>query len=133
MAKIIIQKGNLGRDAELKKTRNGEDVLSFPVGASQGYGDSKKTNWFRCTIFGKRAISLAPYLVKGTTVGVVGEFETDEYEGKAQYKIVVDPNGIELLSRADNAPKPLSSHNVAKSNGYQPQPFDDDLEDSVPF
>lgn len=130
MAKIIIQKGNLGRDAELKKTRNGEDVLSFPVGASQGYGDSKKTNWYRCTIFGKRAVALAPYLVKGATVGVVGEFETDEYEGKTQFKIIVDPNGLELLSRADNAPKPMSQHNIAKGNGYQP---DEDLEDEVPF
>jgi single-strand DNA-binding protein len=133
MAKIIIQKCNLGRDAELKKTKNGDDVLTFPVGASQGHGDNKKTNWFRCSVWGKRAVSLAPYLVKGTSVGVIGELEIDEYEGKTQHKISVDPNGLEIFPRQDGGERKPTAHDKAKANGYQRQPFDDDLSDEVPF
>ena len=38
MQKLFIT-GGLGRDAELKQAKAGEDVLTFPVGVSQGYGD----------------------------------------------------------------------------------------------
>ena len=122
--------GGLGRDGELKTTKAGEDVLTFPVGVSQGFGDSKTTNWYRCSMWGKRARNLQQYLLKGAKVAVAGSLQIGEYEGKTQLNITVDE--VEFMSRADNQ-KPLSSHNVAKSNGYQPQPMDDDLSDEVPF
>lgn len=125
MTKVTILKGNLGRDAELKKTRTNEDVLSFPVGTSQGHGDRKKTIWYRCAVWGKRAVSLAPYLTKGTMVGITGELEIDEYEGKTQHKIAVDPNGVEILSRPENAQRQPTAHDRAKANGYQPDNLDD--------
>lgn len=129
MQKITIT-GGLGRDGELKTTKAGEDVLTFPVGVSQGFGDSKTTNWYRCSMWGKRARNLQQYLLKGAKVAVAGSLQIGEYEGKTQLNITVDE--VEFMSRADNQ-KPLSSHNVAKSNGYQPQPLDDDLSDEVPF
>ena len=129
MQKLLIT-GALGRDGELKTTKAGEDVLTFPVGVSQGFGDSKTTNWYRCSMWGKRARNLQQYLLKGAKVAVAGSLQIGEYEGKTQLNITVDE--VEFMSRADNQ-KPLSSRNVAKSNGYQPQPLDDDLSDEVPF
>lgn len=128
MQKITVTKANLGRDAELKRTKNGDDVLSFPIGATQGYGDNKKTNWYRCSVWGKRATALHPYLLKGTMVNISGELEIDEYEGKTQLKIAVDPNGVDILSKSDASParKP-TEHDKAKQNGYQPDPLDDDF------
>lgn len=125
MQKITIT-GGLGRDAELKQTKAGEDVLSFPVGVSQGFGDAKTTNWYRCSLWGKRARNLQQYLLKGAKVAVAGSLQLGEYEGKTQLNITVDE--VEFMSRADNQ-KPLDSHNVAKGNGYQPQPLDDDLDE----
>ena len=82
--------GGLGRDAELKSTQSGDDILSFSVGSSQGYGDKKTTNWFRCTVWGKRGRSIAQYLTKGTKVTVQGELSIGSYDGKAQYDIRVN-------------------------------------------
>lgn len=131
MQKITVTKANLGRDAELKRTKNGDDVLSFPIGATQGYGDNKKTNWYRCSVWGKRATALQPYLLKGTMVNISGELEVDEYEGKTQLKIAVDPNGVDILSKSDAAPaRKQTDHDKAKQNGYQ---RDDYLEDEAPF
>lgn len=127
---IIVFTGALGRDAELKRTKAGDEVLSFPVGVTQGYGDSKSTNWYRCSVWGKRAVNLQQFLLKGVKVTVAGQLKVGDYEGKTQFN--VDVTEVEFASRADNM-KPLSSHNVAKGNGYQPQPFDDDLSDEVPF
>lgn len=125
MQKVFIT-GGLGRDGELKQTKAGEDVLSFPVGVSQGFGDAKTTNWYRCSLWGKRARNLQQYLLKGAKVAVAGSLQLGEYEGKTQLNITVDE--VEFMSRADNQ-KPLDSHNVAKGNGYQPQPLDDDLDE----
>ena len=58
-------------------------------------------------------------------VGITGELEIDEYEGKTQHKIAVDPNGVEILSRSENAQRQPTAHDKAKANGYQPEPFDD--------
>ena len=115
--------GGLGRDAELKTTQGGDDILSFSVGSSQGYGDKKTTNWFRCTVWGKRGRSIAEYLVKGTKVTVQGELAIGEYDGKPQYDIRV--NEVDWARRegagGQSSPSP------------QPTNFDDDDMDSVPF
>lgn len=126
MQKVFIT-GGLGRDAELKTTRAGEDVLSFPVGVSQGFGDSKTTNWFRCSVWGKRARSLQQYLLKGAKVAVDGTLVIGEYEGKTQLNVTVGE--VEFMSRAENAQRQPTAHDKAKANGYQP----DGLEDDVPF
>jgi single-stranded DNA-binding protein len=34
---IVVITGALGRDSELKRTKAGDEVLSFPVGVTQGY------------------------------------------------------------------------------------------------
>ena len=129
MQKVFIT-GALGRDAEFKKTKNGDEVLSFPVGVSQGYGDNKQTNWFRCSLWGKRAQSLHTYLTKGTKVAVEGSLVIGEYEGKAQYNVTVDQDALELMSRNDAPVRQPTAHDKAKQNGYQ---RDDYLEDEAPF
>jgi single-strand DNA-binding protein len=122
---IITITGSLGRDSELKRTKTGDEVLSFPVGVTQGYGDGKTTNWYRCSLWGKRAVTLQQYLLKGVKVTVSGSLKTGEYEGKTQLNI--DVTEVEFMSRAENAPKPMSQHNIAQGNGYQPDDLDDDL------
>jgi single-strand DNA-binding protein len=126
---FITITGALGRDAELKRTKTGDEVLSFPVGVSQGYGDNKTTNWYRCSMWGKRAVNLQQYLMKGVKVAVAGEMKTGEYEGKTQLNI--DVATLDFMSRGEAAPaRQPTAHDKAKQNGYQ---RDDYLEDEAPF
>ncbi len=75
--------GNLGKDAQLKSTQAGSNVLQFSVAVKSGYGDKEKTNWIACVIFGKRAEgNLVSYLTKGQQVVVTGEFELKEWQGQ---------------------------------------------------
>ena len=60
-----------------------------------------------------------------------GRWCIGEYEGKAQFNVTVDE--VEFMSRAENAERKPTAHDKAKANGYQRQPFDDDLSDEVPF
>lgn len=74
--------GRLAADAEQRFLPNGDAVLSFRVASDIGYGDRKSTNWFSCSIFGKRAEALAQYLGKGQQVTVFGSLTLREWVNK---------------------------------------------------
>jgi single-strand DNA-binding protein len=122
---IITISGNLGRDAELRSTQNGDKVLSFSVGVRQGFDRDTKSEWFRCLVWGKRAESISQYLLKGVRVSVVGTLKIGEYQGRPQYDVSV--NEVEWERRQGDAP-----HQQSRGGGGG-STFDADLDDSVPF
>jgi single-strand DNA-binding protein len=87
--------GRLGRDAELRNTQSGDAVCNFSVAVDVRQGREKVTNWWRVSLWGKRAEALNQYLTKGASVTVMGEFSLTEYEGKPQLNIRA--NEIALL------------------------------------
>ncbi len=115
--------GRLGRDAEMRYSPKGDAILSFSVAVDSGYGERKSTTWPRCTIFGKRAESLAPYLLKGARVGITGEVTLREYEtdsGKRQ-SLDVRVADVTLLSKAEKADAPAPAKHAT------PDMHDDDI------
>ena len=80
--------GNLGKDAEVRYLPDGTAVASFSVADSQG--KDKPTIWWNASLFGKRAESLAPYLVKGGQVTVTGTVSEREYEKDGQKRKSMD-------------------------------------------
>src|SRR3546814_842929 len=113
---LITVSGNLGKDSEFRTTQRGDKVLSFSVGVKQGYGDRASTNWFRCSVWGKRAETLAQYLLKGVKVVAQGELTIGEYQGKAQFDVRV--NEVEFMSRGE-----------ARQSESQ-KPYETDLDDN---
>lgn len=120
--------GGLGKDATLRTTQAGEDILSFNVGVSQGYGERKSTNWYRCNVWGKRGRTIGQYLLKGVKVTVQGELSIGEYEGKTQFDIRV--NEVEWERRGDGRGEVKKPYD---SGGGTSTGFDADLDDDVPF
>lgn len=84
---VISIAGQLGKDAELRHTPDGNPVANFSIADSQG--KDKEPVWWPCALFGKRAESLSQYLVKGQTVTVSGSVYTNAYK---------DKNGIDRIS-----------------------------------
>jgi single-strand DNA-binding protein len=72
MNKVMLI-GRLTRDSELRYMADSREVLGFNLAVDDGFGDDKKTIWFRCYLWGKRALSLEQYLKKGTQVWVEGK------------------------------------------------------------
>lgn len=109
--------GNLGANAEVK-TADGREFVSFRVAHNDSYKGADGTKvessmWVDCTMScanGRPAV--LPYLVKGTTVCVVGQLSTRVYSSekdrcmKAGVKIHVQK--IELIGgAADIIPRRL--------------------------
>ena len=105
----ITVAGSLGRDAELKHLNSGDSICNFSIADSQGR--DKPTIWWNCSLFGKRAESLAQYLTKSQAVTVSGsvtEREWTDKDGAKRKSMDVRVNDIALQGgrQQSEAPKP---------------------------
>lgn len=126
MQSIVIA-GKLARDAEVRSTQQGDSVCSFTVAVDQRNGLDKTTNWWRVSVWGKRGEALAPYLLKGASVTVSGQFSLGEYDGKPQLN--VHANEIALQGGRSGGTDAPSEPQRSSRNA----PPADDLDDSIPF
>ena len=125
---VICITGNLGKDAELKAMQDGTPVLKFSVADSQGR--DKPAIWWSADLFGKRAESLAPYLLKGQQVTVTGTLSEREYEGKKYQTIRV--NDLALQGARPDGPRQQAPRQQAPQQQSNGGGFDD-MADDVPF
>ena len=124
---IITISGNIGKDAELRDTRDSK-VLSFNVGVKNGFGKDAGSVWYRCSLWGKAAEAFAGGLTKGTKVFITGELTHDEYEGKPQFNVRV--------GSIDTGPRPqgqIDSGSQAQASSGSNTTWDNELDDDVPF
>ena len=124
----IIIAGKLGRDAELRNTQNGDAVCSFPVAVDQRNGRDKSTNWWRVSLWGKRGEALAPYLLKGASVTVSGEFSLGEYEGKPQLNVRANEIALQGGRSGDGSQGAPSEPQRTNRASHA-----DDMDDDIPF
>jgi single-strand DNA-binding protein len=84
----VILIGNLGRDPELRYTKNGQAVANFTLATTERFspregGEAREqTEWHRIVTWGKTAENCAQYLSKGRSVYVEGRIQSREWEDK---------------------------------------------------
>jgi single-strand DNA-binding protein len=120
--------GQLGKDAELRTLANGDMVCSFSVADSQGR--DKPTIWWNASLFGKRAESLSPYLMKGQAVtisGSVTEREWTDKDGQKRKSMDVRVNDLALQGgkkeAAAPAPRPTAGKPAKSFDDFSDPPF----------
>lgn len=125
MQQITIT-GYLSRDAEQRETQGGQTVTTLNVPVKQGWGDREQTNWFRASVWGKRAEFAAKFR-KGEFVTITGELSIGEYNGKPQYEInASDFHSVRTAPRESTGGTPAGDWNNSTPPG-------DDLSDDIPF
>ena len=118
--------GGITRDSELRTAgSNGDKVLGFSVAVSEGFGDKKRTLYFDCSIWGKRAETLHSMLTKGQKVCVSGDLSTREHDGKTY--LTVRANDVTLQGG-----KPQGDAGQS-SGSYGSRPAESDIDDFAPF
>jgi len=126
--------GNVGKDAEVKYLASGDPILNFSFALTSGYGDKQITSWLNCSLFGKRAETLAPMVLKGTKIGITGEVVNREYEkdGAKRYSLECRLSNITLLGKKDDN---VATQRQSEKPNEQKSGFADpmDFEDSIPF
>jgi single-strand DNA-binding protein len=125
MSNVFSFTGSLGRDGELKNV-NGQSLVNFAVANSIGFGDKKTTLWVDCTLWGRRADTVAQYLTKGQSVFVSGELTTREYQAKdgsgTKTTLSLNVTVLDLVGKKSDAPQSYQPAPVASPRPPQPPP-----------
>ena len=140
----VILVGNLGRDAELRATPGGLEVISFSVATTERKRD-RETNqwtdqveWHRVKMFrdtNKSRSTVHEYLKKGQKVYVEGRLQTREWTNKEQQKVKtteIVADKVVLLGggggegRAGGG-RPMREAAVTADMGQVDAPSDDDI------
>lgn len=127
--------GNIN-NPELRYTQDGTPILQFSFALNSGYGEKRVTSWINCSLFGKRAETLAPMLNKGDKVGISGELTNRKYvdkQGAEKYSLELRINELTLLSSKGDTKPQASDNNASRvQESGSRDPFDD-LESNIPF
>ncbi len=137
MQNLIIA-GNVGKDAELRRTNGGDPVLNFSVAVDNGkdkQGNKRDSTWFDCSIWGKRAEALERHITKGTKLALSGRPTARAYNEKAYLGISVN----ELTFMGGQGQGGGSDRGPSTGYGYGGSGEDQisggvgDLSDEIPF
>jgi len=119
----VILVGNLGRDPELRYTKDGQGVANFTIATNERWrgkdGNSQeRTEWHRVVVWGKQAENCAQYLQKGRSVYLEGRLQTRDWEdreGNKRQTTEVVAQTVQFLGgrgegggRQDSPPPPSS-------------------------
>lgn len=132
--------GNVGSVKELREV-NGDKVLNFSVAVDNGkdkHGERRESTWFDCSLWGKRAESLAPYIEKGSRLVLSGRPSARAHEGRAYLGISVNELTFMSGKSSGEARSSGSSDDYSSgfsTGGYKPSgPKESyDLNDDIPF
>ena len=138
----MIGIARIGRDAEVRYTAGGEAVAALSLAFSygkKGQDGKQPTQWVDASVWGKRAESLAPYLLKGQQVYVVlddAHVETfHKRDGGEGHKLAGRVSAIEFAGpRPERAEAPRSepAQRAASKPAGKAMAFDD-MDDDIPF
>jgi single-strand DNA-binding protein len=117
-----------GKDAEVKYTQGGDAITQFSVALQSGYGEKQVATWLSCSLWGERGTKVAPFLLKGTRIGITGELTNRKYmkDGAERYSLELRVSDITLLGSKD-ASTGSTQRQDTQSNSQ------DDFESDVPF
>jgi single-strand DNA-binding protein len=83
----VILVGNLGKDPEIRRTQNGDPIVSFSLATTESWRDKStgerkdKTEWHDVVIFNENLAKVAEnYLKKGSKVYIEGQLQTREWD-----------------------------------------------------
>jgi single-strand DNA-binding protein len=130
--------GRLGKDPEVRYTRDGSAVASFSVATSERWRDKQsgeqkeRTEWHNITAFQRLAEICSEYLKKGSLVMIVGKLQTDKYEkdGITRYSTKIIAREMKMLGDtrgAGGGSESSGGNRPPVSQEQEPGGFEDDI------
>ena len=121
--------GRLGNDPEIKYLPSGNAVCNINIAVGDDYKDKntgqkvERTEWVRCTSFGKLAEIMGEYLRKGSKVYIEGKFTTRKWQdqsGQDRYSTEINVNDMQMLDSANGSQN--QSPQQRQQQSQQPNP-----------
>lgn len=104
---VVVLKGNLTRDPELKYIASGTAVTNFTIAVNRHFkrqdgSKDKETTYVDCEVWDSAAEHLAEYCAKGDPILVQGALKLDTWEtdGQKRSRLKVRVNNFDRLFRS---------------------------------
>jgi len=137
--------GNLGKDPEIRLTKDGKEIASFSLATTESWKDKQtgekkdKTEWHRIVVFSQGLVGIVKnYVKKGSKLYVEGQLKTREWtdkDGIKKYTTEIVLQGFNsnlqmLDGKNNNAPQDQLNKDMNKVE----EAFDNqELDDEIPF
>lgn len=155
-----IHMGHLGKDPEIRYTPSGKAVANLSLATSETFKDrdgnkQERTEWHRIVLWGRAAEVAGEYLKKGSMAYIEGRLQTRKWvdkEGQDRYVTEIIGDRLQLVGSKNGNGTDDSTHQgqhstssrqgnstasrttqAAPSNYTGSGPFDDGLDDDIPF
>lgn len=133
MLNKVMLIGNVGNEPEFKSTAAGTALVSLSLATTEKWTDKsgqkqEKTEWHRCTAFGRTAELIGQYVHKGSKLYIEGKITTNSWEkdGEKRYSTDIIINSMQFLdSKGQSQAQPKTEHRAAVQQ--EADPFDDDI------
>lgn len=79
---LIVVKGRLVRDPELRQTNSGTAVCTVDLAVDRAYSKENETDFFTVVFWRQTAEFVAQYFTKGREMLVYGEMQSRKYQDK---------------------------------------------------
>ena len=151
-----IGMARLGREAEMRALNDGTPVLNLALAVNygkKGQDGNRPTQWIEAAMFGQRAETLAPFMLKGSAhCFTLSDMHIETYaksDGSQGVKLAARVDDVELGPRQDGAtqqqqrtaapaPRPQQGYDTPRQRPPAPPPAQsssgfDDMLDDIPF
>ena len=116
--------GRLGSDAEIKTSKNDNQFVSMRVASNDFANGEKTTTWISVVWSGERALKMAQYMKKGSSVLIhgTGRFSTyQDKNGAAQVAIDVMADRVDFDSNTSNSGDSQTNEAVTDTGTLKPK------------
>lgn len=138
--------GNITRDPEVRKTPNGQTVVSFGVATNRRWTDQagqkqEQAEYHNIVAWRRLAEIVGQYLKKGSKVYIEGRMQTrswDDQSGTKRYKTEIVAENLIMLDKKGAVDQGSESpaRSSASNEGAQPEPQSGEPEinvEDIPF
>lgn len=132
MLNKVILIGRVGKDPDIRQTKDGKAIANISLATSEKWTDKQsgekkeKTEWHRVVVFGKLAEIVQKYVAKGSLLYIEGQIQTRKWE-----KDGVDQYSTEIVLQGFNSV--LNMLGGEKSDSQEPAYVEEELDDEIPF
>ena len=141
----VILIGNVGNAPEIRHLQSGSAVANFSIATSESWRDKatgeqqERTEWHKCTAYGKVADIIGQYVTKGMKLYVEGSLRTRKWQdqqGVDRYSTEINVSDMQMLSgnKGEGGGQQQSApQRQQQSAPRQPPPQSNDFDDDIPF
>lgn len=107
MINSVILEGRLTKDPDLDMSPTGKEVLNFQLAVPRDYlekNGERETDFFYCSLWGKRAVTLAEHGKSGALISVEAKLKSSSYKDEndeMRYSTTVNCSNFHFLESMD--------------------------------